>query len=81
MSEYQGKQVKEVVRRGYFWLRLILTIGWAIYPLCYFIASFAGGVEMGKLSIVYNLADFVNQIAFGLAILTVALRDSGDAAH
>lgn len=81
MSEYNGKQASGVVRRGYFWLRLILTIGWAIYPLCYFIASFAGGVEMGKLSIVYNLADFINQIAFGLAILTVAVRESSDSMH
>jgi sensory rhodopsin len=81
MSEYHGKQASEVVKRGYFWLRLILTIGWAIYPLCYFIASFAGGVEMGKLSIVYNLADFINQIAFGLAILTVAMRESSESMH
>jgi sensory rhodopsin len=81
MSEYNGKQASGVVRRGYFWLRLILTIGWAIYPLCYFIASFAGGVEMGKLSIVYNLADFINQIAFGLVILTVAVRESSDSMH
>lgn len=81
MSEHHGKQASDVVRRGYFWLRLILTIGWAIYPLCYFIASFAGGVDMGKLSIVYNLADFINQIAFGLAILTVAVRDSSESMH
>jgi sensory rhodopsin len=78
MGDYNGKQVSAVVRRGYFWLRLILTIGWAIYPLCYFITRFAGGVDMGQLSIVYNLADFVNQIAFGLAILTVAVRDSSE---
>jgi sensory rhodopsin len=81
MSEHDGRQVAPVVRRGYFWLRLILTIGWAIYPLCYFIASFAGGVDMGNLSIVYNLADFVNQIAFGLAILTVAVRDSSESMY
>ena len=79
MSDYHGKQTSPVVRRGYFWLRLILTIGWAIYPLCYFIVSFAGGVDMGQLSVVYNLADFINQIAFGLAILTVAIRDSSEA--
>ena len=81
MSEQNGRQTSAVVRRGYFWLRLILTIGWAIYPLCYFISSFAGGVDMGKLSIVYNLADFINQIAFGLAILTVAVRDSSESMY
>lgn len=81
MSDYQGKQIAPVVRRGYFWLRLILTIGWAVYPLCYFIISFAGGADWGRLSVVYNLADFINQIAFGLAILTVAVRDSSEASY
>jgi hypothetical protein len=42
----------------------------------YFISRFAGGVEGPKLSIVYNLADLINQIGFGLAILTVAVKDS-----
>jgi hypothetical protein len=44
--------------------------------LCYFIASFAGGVGEGPLSIVYNLADIVNEMLFGLIVLTVAMRES-----
>lgn len=66
----------EGVQRGYFWLRLIVSVGWSIYPITHFIASFAGGVEVSKLNIVFNLSDLVNQIAFGTAILTVAVKDS-----
>ncbi len=77
MGEVSAKSSNLSIHRGYFWLRLIVTVGWAVYPLCYFIAGFAGGVAENKLNIVYNLADLVNQIAFGLAILTAAMKDSG----
>jgi sensory rhodopsin len=79
LAEISGRSSNEPVQTGFFWLRLIVTVGWAIYPLCYFIASFAGGVEPGKLNIVYNLSDVVNQIAFAMVILTTALRDSANA--
>lgn len=77
MGEVSAKSANLSVHRGYFWLRLIVTVGWAVYPLSYFIAGFAGGVAENKLNIVYNLADLVNQIAFGLTILTAAMKDSG----
>lgn len=77
MGEVSAKSANFSVHRGYFWLRLIVTVGWAVYPLCYFVAGFAGGVAENKLNIVYNLADLVNQIAFGLTILTAAMKDSG----
>lgn len=76
LSEINTKNAGETVQTGFFWLRLIVTVGWAVYPLCNFVASFAGGVDEGRLSIVYNLADFINQITFGLIILTVALKQS-----
>ncbi len=61
------------VQRGYFWLRLIVTVGWAIYPLGNFITSFGGYVDDGSLSVAYNLADFLNRMAFGVAILASAV--------
>jgi bacteriorhodopsin len=64
------------VRRGFFWLRLIITLGWGIYPLCYFIDSYTGDVGIRYLMVTYNLADFVNQIAFGLIILAVGMKES-----
>lgn len=77
MGEVSARSANFSVHRGYFWMRLIITIGWGIYPLCYFIAGFAGGVAGNKLNIVYNLADLVNQVAFCLAVLTASMRDSG----
>lgn len=76
LSDINDNSNNESVQRGFFWLRLILTIGWAVYPLVYFIARFGGGVDGPKLSVVYNLADIINQIAFGFAVLTVAIKDS-----
>lgn len=78
LNDINIKSGNEVVQRAYFWLRLIVTIGWAVYPLCNFVGSFAGGVDEGKLSIVYNLADFINQITFGLIILAAGVRVSAD---
>ena len=58
-------------------LRIIVTFGWAIYPLGYM----AGGMGLGQggietLNIVYNLADFVNKIAFGAVIWAAATSSS-----
>ena len=57
-------------------LRLIVTVGWAIYPLGYAVIHFGGGIDSGDLTIIYNVADFVNKIAFGTAIYVAAVSDS-----
>ena len=57
-------------------LRLIVTVGWSIYPIGYILGYFTGGVDDASLNVVYNLADFVNKIAFGIAIWLAAVRDS-----
>ena len=56
-------------------LRLIVTVGWAIYPLGY-IYGYAGGGDIAGLNLIYNLADFVNKIAFGVVIWAAATSDS-----
>ncbi|MCO5133951.1 MAG: bacteriorhodopsin-like [Phyllobacteriaceae bacterium] len=76
MDEVIRNSASEPVRRGYFWLRLIVTVGWAIYPLGNFITSFAGYVDDGSLSVAYNIADFLNRMAFGVAVLASAMLDS-----
>jgi bacteriorhodopsin len=53
-------------------LRLIVTIGWAIYPLGYFMEHLGGGVDVNTLNIVYSLADFLNKIIFGFVIYNLA---------
>merc|ERR1712146_598148 len=49
-------------------MRIIVTLGWSIYPLGYYFGYLMGSVEDSTLNLVYNLADFVNKIAFCLAI-------------
>merc|ERR1712046_111237 len=40
-------------------MRLIVTVGWSIYPLGYFFGYLMGSVEDATLNLVYNHADFV----------------------
>ena len=60
-------------------IRAIVTFGWAIYPIGYYLAYMgagAGSQDNETLNIVYNLADLVNKAAFGLAIWVAATSDS-----
>ena len=59
-------------------LRMIVTIGWAIYPLGYIFGYLTetGVIDANSLNIIYNLADFVNKIAFGLIIWSCAVANS-----
>merc|ERR1719229_597551 len=63
-----GDKVSEHVKKSYSTMRFIVSIGWSIYPLGYFFGYLQGGVKDSILNLVYNLADFVNKIAFCLAI-------------
>ena len=54
-------------------LRMIVTVGWAIYPLGYIFGYFTGAVDANALNVIYNLADFINKIAFGLIIWSAAV--------
>ncbi|MDC0044207.1 bacteriorhodopsin-like, partial [Candidatus Pelagibacter sp.] len=49
-------------------MRMIVTVGWAIYPLGYVFGYLTGGVDATSLNVIYNIADFLNKIAFGLVI-------------
>jgi bacteriorhodopsin len=57
-------------------LRMIVTIGWAIYPLGYVFGYLTGGVDANSLNIIYNIADFINKIAFGLVIWAAAMQNT-----
>ena len=54
-------------------LRMIVTVGWAIYPLGYVFGYLTGGIDANSLNVIYNLADFINKIAFGLVIWAAAV--------
>jgi len=73
-----GDKVNEYVKSSFSTMRLIVTVGWSIYPLGYFFGYLMGGVEDSVLNLVYNLADFVNKIAFCLAIWASAKKSTLD---
>ena len=60
-------------------MRMIVTVGWAIYPLGYVFGYLTGGVDANSLNVIYNAADFLNKIAFGLIIWAAAMTQPGRA--
>ena len=75
-------EAPESVKSAFSAMRWIVTIGWAIYPIGYFMGYFTGaGPEEASsmLNIIYNLADVVNKIAFGVIIWNVAVTESDKA--
>ena len=59
-------------------IRLIVLVGWAIYPIGYILGNFGdlGAEGMKAMNIIYNLADLVNKTAFGLVIWAAAKQDT-----
>merc|ERR1712187_767904 len=64
----EGEGVNEHVKSSFATMRIIVSLGWSIYPLGYFFGYLMGAVEDSILNLIYNLADFINKIAFCLAI-------------
>lgn len=64
-------------KKAFHALRLIVTVGWAIYPIGY-IMGYTGSASPEALNIVYNLADFVNKIAFGVVIWAAATSSNAN---
>ena len=75
-SKVNAAEAPDSVKTAYNTMKWIVTIGWAIYPIGYFMGYMAGGVDADSLNIVYNLADVVNKIAFCLAIWAAATAES-----
>jgi len=70
----------DAVKFAYKAMRWIVTVGWAIYPVGYIFGYMTGSTDGAAnqevLNIVYNLADLVNKIAFGLLIWYAATSES-----
>ena len=83
-SKINAGSVPESVKSAFNTMRWIVTIGWAIYPVGYFFGYLTGhspADSAGTLNIIYNLADVLNKIAFGLIIWNVAVTESEAAKH
>merc|ERR1712232_606084 len=60
-------------------LRMIVSVGWIIYPLGYYLVYLGPTFSyhsQSVINIVYNLADVVNKGAFGLCIWAAAKSDT-----
>lgn len=77
-SQISASQGTAASQAAFNALRIIVTVGWAIYPIGYVLGAGAEGAA--GLNIVYNLADFVNKIAFCLAIWQAAKNETLDKA-
>ena len=75
-SKVAASQAPAAVQKAYGLMKWTVTIGWSIYPIGYFFGYLAGGTDVGTLNIVYNLADVLNKIAFGLFIWYAANEDT-----
>ena len=64
------------VMSAYNTMMWIIIVGWAVYPLGYFFGYLGGGANEGTLNLIYNLADFINKILFGIVIWGAAVSDS-----
>merc|ERR1719453_1394889 len=71
-----GKDVGEYVSSAFATMRFIVTVGWSIYPLGYFFGYLCGAVQDCVLNTIYNIADFINKIAFCLAIWHAAKKET-----
>ena len=75
-SKVSAESAPESVQSAFNAMRLIVTIGWAIYPIGYFMGYMMGGVDANSLNFIYNIADVINKIAFCLAIWAAATTES-----
>lgn len=70
-AHYRASTDKSL-RYAFYGMRLIVTVGWAIYPIGYMYGVDFYSVNLQQdfnmLNILYNYADFVNKIAFGVVI-------------
>merc|ERR1711976_777384 len=66
----------EAVATSFNNMRMIVTVGWSIYPLGYLFGYLLGAVDETFLNVIYNVADFVNKIAFVLSCWACAKADT-----
>lgn len=74
MSEAIARSPRPM-RSGYFWARLILTIGWAIYPILHFVELVIGAGHARSIIVLYNLADLINLVTVSMIVLAVAGKE------
>ena len=78
-SKTSAESAPPAVQSAFKLMRTIVVFGWAIYPIGYFLGYLTGGKPSDSavmLNVVYNLADVVNKIGFGVIIWAAAVSES-----
>merc|ERR1711998_234240 len=84
-AAYAASMTKQASRDAFNYVKLIVSIGWIIYPAGFAVAYIIPGPIIrpdhegppyNVLNVVYNLADLVNKGAFGMAVWSAAVSDS-----
>ena len=57
-------------------MAIILTVGWAIYPIGFIMGEGGDSGDIEMLNILYNIADVVNKTAFGMMVWYAATMDT-----
>jgi sensory rhodopsin len=79
-GQLSAEKAPASVQSAFSTMRWIVTIGWAIYPLGYLFGYMLSDTpDFNSLNIIYNLADVLNKIAFGVIIWSVATTESNNA--
>ena len=80
---YSGEAGRVVAKIGnkpmvnaYVSMRMIVTVVWAIYPLGYVFGHITNSIDDNLLNLIYNIADFINKIVFGLVIWAAAMQNT-----
>ena len=78
-SKVNATKAPQSVQSAFKLMRLIVTFGWAIYPIGYYLGYLTGSGPQDSanmLNIVYNFADLLNKIVFGVIIWVVAVSET-----
>ena len=64
------------LKNAMFLLGIFITLGWSIYPIGYMTQADNWLPGLFEMDIVYNIADAINKIGFGLVVYSVAKAES-----
>ena len=74
-ASVEGKNA--AVQSAFNSMKLIVLVGWAIYPIGYVIGNLVTVTDgIQAMNVIYNFADLINKAAFGLVIWAAAKSDS-----
>jgi bacteriorhodopsin len=79
VAQLAEKSNSDAVKKGVKYLAWFVLVGWSIYPLGYMCMEggwLANALAPGSRDVLYNLADAINKIGFGLVVYAVAIAES-----